>query len=211
MKFTKEDAYKELVSQMTAKGEKLNLSERSINAQLENLMTLVANEEMELTDFLSKTIDFFRTADANVRHDVSAGIKDYKDKNPIVEPPKPKEKSEEDMSEWEKRIAALENEIAEKKRNETIAGIKSQIITQLNEKGVKDNKWINTLLSEVAISEDFDVNNKVETYLSMYNKSQARINPNATPDGTGGGGDETKELGDFIKGVSNLTKSMRLD
>lgn len=211
MKFTKEDAYKELVSQMTAKGEKLNLSERSINAQLENLMTLVANEEMELTDFLSKTIDFFRTADANVRHDVSVGIKDYKDKNPIVEPPKPKEKNEEDMSEWEKRIAALENEIAEKKRNETISGIKSQIITQLNEKGVKDNKWINTLLSEVAISEDFDVNNKVETYLSMYNKSQARINPNATPDGTGGSGDEAKELGDFIKGVSSLTKSMRLD
>ena len=36
MKFTKEDANKELVARMTAKGEKLNLSQRSMNEQVEH-------------------------------------------------------------------------------------------------------------------------------------------------------------------------------
>ena len=45
MKFTKEDANKELVRLMTEKGEKLNLSERSINEHLDNLMPLLANDE----------------------------------------------------------------------------------------------------------------------------------------------------------------------
>ena len=52
MKFTKDEAYKDLVAKMTAKGEKLNLSDRSINEQLETLMTLIANDETELNDLL---------------------------------------------------------------------------------------------------------------------------------------------------------------
>ena len=76
MKFTKDDARKELSTQMTAKGEKLNLSERSLNEQLDALIPLVANEEMELADFVTKVLPIFKTADANVRNDVSAGIND---------------------------------------------------------------------------------------------------------------------------------------
>ena len=56
MKFTKDEAYKELVVRMTAKGEKLNLSERSVNEQLETLISLIANEEMELTDFVENRV-----------------------------------------------------------------------------------------------------------------------------------------------------------
>ena len=44
MKFTKDEAYKELVAKMTAKGEKLNLSERSVNEQLETLISFISNE-----------------------------------------------------------------------------------------------------------------------------------------------------------------------
>ena len=82
MKFTKDDARKELSAQMTAKGEKLNLSERSLNEQLDTLIPLVANEEMELAEFVSKVLPVFKTADANVRNDVSVGIQDYKKQNP---------------------------------------------------------------------------------------------------------------------------------
>ena len=88
MKFTKEDANKELVARMTAKGEKLNLSQRSMNEQVEHMYTLIANEEMELVDFVDKVLPFVKTSDANVRNDVSQGIKDYKSHNPIVEPKK---------------------------------------------------------------------------------------------------------------------------
>ena len=71
MKFTKEDAYKELVRIMTEKGEKLNLSERSINEHLDNLMPLLANDETELNAFVQQILPLMKTADANIRHDVS--------------------------------------------------------------------------------------------------------------------------------------------
>ena len=77
MKFTKEDAIKELVAKLTANGEKLNLSTRSINEQIEALLPLVANEEMECTTFVDAVMPLVKTADANVRNDVSQGIKDY--------------------------------------------------------------------------------------------------------------------------------------
>ena len=66
MKFTKDEAYKELVARMTAKGEKLNLSERSINEQLENLISLVATDETEMSDFVEKILPLIKTADNNI-------------------------------------------------------------------------------------------------------------------------------------------------
>ena len=83
-KFTKEQALEELKKQIPTNGNKLNLSDRSINEQLETLMPLLAGEDTELTDFIGKVLPVFRTADANVRNDVSVGIKDYKEKNPTV-------------------------------------------------------------------------------------------------------------------------------
>ena len=82
MKFTKDQAYKELVAKMTTNGEKLNLSERSINEQLEALIPLVASEETEINDFIEKCLPIFKTSNANVRNDVSNGIKSYIDANP---------------------------------------------------------------------------------------------------------------------------------
>ena len=74
MKFTKEDAIKELVAKLTANGEKLNLSTRSINEQIEALLPLVANEEMECTTFVDAVMPLVKTADANVRNDVSQSL-----------------------------------------------------------------------------------------------------------------------------------------
>ena len=53
MKFTKDDVRKELSTQIVAKGETLSLSERSINEQLDTLMSLLANDETELEDFVN--------------------------------------------------------------------------------------------------------------------------------------------------------------
>lgn len=52
-KFTKEQALEELKKQIGGKGEKLNLSERSINEQLDTLMPLLAKEDTELSDFIN--------------------------------------------------------------------------------------------------------------------------------------------------------------
>lgn len=210
MKFTKEEAYKDLVAKLTANGEKLSLSERSINEQLETLMPLVANEETELSDFVSKTLALFKTANSNIRNDVSTGIKDYEEKNPYKNKEKKTEKEDDKKSDLEKRMEALEVELSEAKRKEQINGIKTQLRQALKEKGVNDEEWINTLIPEVAIDAEFKVEDKVEKYVTLFNKSKAKIVKDRTPDGAGGGTDDEKYLSDTINAAADFAKAQRL-
>lgn len=213
MKFTKEDAYKDLVAKMTEKGEKLNLSERSLNEQLEKLIALVANDETELADFLDKTLPLFKTADANVRNDVSVGINEYKKNNPTpkVEPTKVDTPKDDANSELLSRLESLEKELADNKREKTLLGIREQLISEMKKKGVKDDEWIDNFVSEISITEDFDVNTKAEHYVGVYNKMNARINANVTPTGTGGGVGSDKRISDVINSAASLAKADRVN
>lgn len=211
MKFTKEEAYKELVAKMTAKGEKLNLSERSINEQLEKLIALVANDETELSAFVESVLPFVKTADANVRNDVSVGINEYKKNNPIQEPKKePTAKTEDPNAALIERIAAMEKELAESKKQKTLSDIRGNLISEMKKKGVKDDEWIESFVSEVNITEDFDVEAKAEHYVGVYNKMSSKVKSNVTPDGSGGASTD-KDLSNFIKSASDYVKSQRLD
>ena len=190
MKFTKEDANKELVAKMTAKGEKLNLSQRSMNEQVEHLYTLIANEEMELADFVEKVLPFVKTSDANVRNDVSQGIKDYKNQNPIVEPknePIVKNEPTDPNKELLERLEALEKKNRENELKLHNQNIKSNLSAKMKELGIKNAKWIDMMLENVAITEDFDVDTNATKYLELYNTMQADVDPSVTPNSTQGG------------------------
>lgn len=188
MKFTKEDANKELVARMTAKGEKLNLSQRSMNEQVEHLYTLIANEEMELVDFVDKVLPFVKTSDANVRNDVSQGIKDYKSQNPIVEPKKePIVEPNDPNKALLERLEALEKKNRENELKLHNQNIKSNLSSKMKELGIKNAKWIDMMLDNVAITEDFDVDTNAKKYLELYNTMQADVDPSVTPNATNGG------------------------
>ena len=188
MKFTKEDANKELVARMTAKGEKLNLSQRSMNEQVEHLYTLIANEEMELVDFVDKVLPFVKTSDANVRNDVSQGIKDYKSQNPIVEPKKdPIVEPNNPNKELLERLEALEKKNRENELKLHNQNIKSNLSTKMKELGIKNTKWIDMMLENISITEDFDVDTNATKYLELYNTMQADVDPSVTPNSTQGG------------------------
>lgn len=204
MKFTKDDAYKELVSMMTARGEALNLSQRSFNEQLEILIPLVANEDTEIKDFIDKVLPFFKTADANVRNDVSVGISEYKKKNPIVQPTVDDKKPTID-DEWLNRITALEARLKESESKERAVRVKKEVADKLKEKGVKNTEWIEGLLSDVVITEEFDVEARAESYLNLYNKMQSAVDPNITPKGGQGGKGGNTYL-DVIKKASEKAK-----
>lgn len=211
MKFTKEDACKELAKQMTVNGEKLNLSDRSINEQVEALLPLVANDEMELTDFVTKTLPMFKTANANVRNDVAQGIREYKDNNPIkpnpTPNPNPKGEQNEEIAKLLERIEKMESESAAVKQREREDGIRKTIHSKLKEKGVKDKDWVNSFLSEITITDDFDVDAKVESYLNIYNKAMANMPSNITPASAGG-----RQIAedDTIKQAAAIAKQNRL-
>lgn len=214
MKFTKEEAYKDLVAKLTAKGEKLNLSERSINEHLETLMPLFTDEETEMSDFIAKVLPVFKTSDANIRNDISAGIADFK-KTYKTEEKKEEVKSEEKKAEADdayakllKRLDDLENESKANKARETVNGLKQSFIAKVKEKGVKDDEWLNFYLETAVIDENFDVDAKAETCLKFYNKSKAGIKPDVTPE-RGGGKSDDKYLNDVIAAASALAKADR--
>ena len=210
MKFTKEDACKELVSRMTAKGEKLNLSQRSINEQIEALLPLVANDEMELVDFVEKVLPLVRTADANVRNDVSQGIKDYKDSNPAPTNPKPNPTPNDNDAQAEllKRIDALEQRNKAQELELRVKGIKAQLTSKMKELGIKNDKWVESLIANVNITEDFDVDAKAQGYLELYNSMQSDIDVNITPEGADGR--KPDYIGNSIKEAAALAKSQSM-
>ena len=214
MKFTKEEARKDLVAKLTAKGEKLNLSERSINEQLDALMPLIANEETELADFIDKVTPLFKTADANVRNDVSVGIADFKksykpeEKKEVVKPEEKKTEADDAYAKLLKRLDVLENESKANKAKETVNGLKQSFVAKVKEKGVKDDEWLNFYLETAVIDENFDVDAKAEACLKFYNKSKAGIKPDVTPY-SGGGKSDDKYLNDVIAAASASAKADR--
>lgn len=214
MKFTKEEARKELVAKLTAKGEKLNLSERSINEQLDALMPLIANEETELADFIDKVTPLFKTADANVRNDVSVGIADFKksykpeEKKEEVKPEEKKAEADDVYAKLLRRLDDLENESKANKAKETVNGLKQSFIAKVKEKGVKDDEWLNFYLETAVIDENFDVDAKAESCLKFYNKSKAGIKTDVTPE-KGGGKSDDKYLNDVIAAASASAKADR--
>lgn len=214
MKFTKEDANKELVAKMTANGESLSMSQRSITECTDNLYAVIANEEMELSDFVEKALPFFKTANSNIRNDVSAGIKKYKEDNPAPqkEPVKNETKSDEEDSRDEllKRLEAMEKRMMESEMQTKKNAIKSTIVSKLNEKGLNDKEWIDAFLDEVPVTEDIDIEGKVEKYLNLYNKSKASVNPDITPNPSGGGKGGDEALAERIKSIKAYAESQNL-
>ena len=207
MKFTKDQAHKELVVRMTAKGEKLNLSERSINEQLDTLMPLIATEESELSDFIDKCLPLFKTADANIRNDVSGGIKSYIEANPYKEQKTGEGAKETDTTEaLLKRLEALETEITTSKKEKQIADIRKDIIAKMKGKGVKNDEWINDFISEISITEDFDVDGKVDTYVKFYNKSHSNVNTDVSPEGANSSGQGNTYIDSVISALSEKAK-----
>lgn len=199
MKFTKEDACKDLMSKIPTKGETLQLSERSINEQLETLMPLLANDETELADFVASVLPVFKTADANVRANVSAQVKEYKEKNPIQATPKkqdPPKKEDDEVAKLLERINALEQKNADNEKAKALAKRRSDVTAIMKEKGVKDGEWINDFLEAVNLEgEDFDATARAENYVKIYNKTKSKVSKNISPEESEtGGGDDTKRI-----------------
>lgn len=196
MKFTKEDANKELVRLMTENGEKLNLSERSINEHLDNLMPLLANDETELNAFVQQILPLMKTADANVRHDVSVGIADFKKGyKPTTEPiiqNNGGEGGSGDSSNDEliNRLKALEDKLKKSEEESKIKSIKMDFIAKAKEKGVSDEEWLKDYVDEISIGADCDVDAKVESCLKFFNKSKAQLGGLVTPKPGGGNVDD---------------------
>lgn len=200
MKFTKEEAFEKLKGLLTNNGKKdLQMSERSVNEQLEVLMPLIANAEMELDDFIGKVKTSFEVMNSNAKKDNSDFVKEWEKNHPVTEPPKndPPQNNEpsDAMAALLKRIDELEKKNAERDKEVVLAQKRKDLLKAMKDKGIKDENWSKSFLEEISITEDFDVDAKADAYLKIYNKSQAGQTGNgSTPFGSSSnGGDPNKK------------------
>ena len=199
MKFTKEEAFESLKGILTNNGKKtLRMSEKSINKQLESLMPLIANEEMELKDFVDKVKDTFSVMNSNAEKDNSDFVKQWEKDHQKVNPEPDKNddpKPDDAMAKLLKRIDELEQKEAQREKERSISDKRSQLLKAMKEKGIKDEQWSKDFVSEISITEDFDIEAKADSFLKLYNKSKASSangNNGATPKGASAGGNNSE-------------------
>ena len=209
MKFTNEQAVEALRAELTNKGRKtLHMSARTLAEQTENLVELLADEEMGLPDFVTKAIKILNTTEGDARKK-NSDFEKYKKEHSESDPnddsdPEPKTKEDPALKAYEERIAALEKRLKDADTKSVLAQKRKDISVKLKEKGVKDDEWLNDFLSEVNITEDLDVDAKSDSWIKLYNKTQANRGKSVPPANPNGDNSSDKvDLGD----VSELAKS----
>lgn len=207
MKFTNEQAVEALRAELTNKGRKTqHVFDRTITTLVETLTKnkRFVDDEMGLPDFVADAIEILNAYEGDARKKNSDFAK-YKETHPDTdpsnpptdpEPPKPTESPE--MKALMERIAALEKDKTESEKRASIAQKRKDLTDKLKEKGVKDDEWLNDFLSEVNITEDFDVDAKTESYVKLYNKSRANGGSSVPPANPNGGGGNTTSLDDVV-------------
>lgn len=206
MNFTKEQAFERLKGLLTNNGKKaLRMSERSIDAQLDALIPLIANDDMELDDFIEKVKGSFTVMNSNVEKDNSDFVKKWEREH--------KKNDDDDDSKGADANEALLRRIEELERRDEERSMASKIETKKNElasslksKGVKSEAWIRDILSEIDVREDTDVEVRTEALLKLYNKSNVVVDNDTTPLSTSS---KRKDLEESLSDVRDLIKRNR--
>lgn len=89
MKFTKENALEQIKLQLGQTPDKQVASDRTLSETIDNLLPIVANDDMELTDFVTKVMPSMKSVNLNVKNDVSTQVKEFKTNYKPDVPPEP--------------------------------------------------------------------------------------------------------------------------
>ena len=183
MKFTKEEAGKELAAKLSKSVENIDAWDRTIRENVETLWGILGEEnEIELGDFVTKALPLFNTTAGFMRKTNADLAKSYEEKIEVLKKNQPQPSPTPDPNkELIERLAALEKANEEQKTKLAIDAKRQELTDKLKEKGVKDAKWINDLFGLVSVQADTDVDAEVDKYVNLYNSSRSRYNSNVTP------------------------------
>ena len=208
MKFTKEEAGKELAAKLSKSVENIDAWDRTIRENVETLWGILGEEnEIELNDFVSKSLPLFNTTAGFMRKTNADLAKSYEEKIELLkqQQPTPSPSPTPDPNkELIERLAALEKANEEQKTKLAIETKRKELTDKLKDKGVKDTKWINDLFSLVSVQADTDVDAEVDKYVNLYNSSRSRYNSNVTPSSSKNDPDDY--VNSTIKNAVNIIK-----
>lgn len=183
MKFTKEQAVESITAKFTDKAKGIDLA-RTIDEAVSNGIEMVGeNSEMELNAFVGIVEKNVSSALGLARHlkntetqSLQEKIAELEKKVPKTEPkqdPKTEPEPNSEIKALLDRIEALEKDKADNAKATKIAEKRNAIAAKIKELGVSDEKWVNTMLDEVSITEDTDVEKKSKDYIALYNSSHS--------------------------------------
>ena len=184
MKFTKEQAVEQLKGLLTEGGKTLHLSDRTINENIDDLIPLLVNDETELSDFISKALPFVKRTNANFEKEKADFIKSYKptqsqttQQQQSTTPPT----NDDALSQLQAQIQQLQDKIEREEKEKALSQVRKNFKSELKSAGIKDDKWIDTYISKIQISEDFDIKEEAKSTLELYNLSRVDIPDGITP------------------------------
>ena len=207
MKFTKEEAGKEIAAKLSKSVENIGAWDRTIRENVETLWGILGEEnEIELADFVAKSLPLFNTTAGFMRKTNADLAKSYEEKIELLKQqqtpsPSPTPDPNKELIE---RLAALEKANEEQKTKLAIDAKRQELTDKLKEKGVKDAKWINDLFGLVSVQADTDVDAEVDKYVNLYNSSRSRYNSNVTPSSSKNDPDDY--VNSTIKNAVNIIK-----
>ena len=206
MKFTKEEAGKEIAAKLSKSVENIGAWDRTIRENVETLWGILGEEnEIELGDFVTKALPLFNTTAGFMRKTNADLAKSYEEKIELLKKNQPQTSPTPDPNkELIERLAALEKANEEQKTKLAIDAKRQELTDKLKEKGVKDAKWINDLFGLVSVQADTDVDAEVDKYINLYNSSRSRYNSNVTPSSSKNDPDDY--VNNTIKNAVNIIK-----
>lgn len=219
MKFTKEQAIEALKAKVPAKDKELDL-ERTITEAVDNCLAFFGEEsEMELNDFVEKawksvksSIGLAHNENSKVAQKLKDQIAELQRKIDGKEPPKTDDDDKSiktddpTLKAMLDKMSALEQKLAAKDAEATIAEKRQQLIAKMGE-SIKDKDWIEAYLSEISITADTDFEAKAKDYVAFYNKTHTK-GGKITPKPAGDDDDDNSNVKSTVAAAAALRKQM---
>ena len=213
MKFTKEEASKELTSKLSTKVENIDLWQRTIRENVETLWSIYGeNSDVELSDFVANalplfetTAGFIRKTNADVAKPLQEKIKQLQEEQAANKQQEPKETNEALI----KRLEALEEENNRQKRELKTREMKTKFAKMLSDKGVANEGFVTAMADKQVFTDDFDFEAASNACLELYNSVRADVAKNVTPQSTKGG--VSSYTTDTIKAAAEIAKKQTLN
>lgn len=221
MKFTKEEARAKITDAFSKKVKDITEWERTIRENVDTLCSLLGEDsEIELDAFVAKAVALLDTQSGHLNKSNSLVAKSLNDKIKELEEAAKKAGSKNDdddkgddggkkdgaYDELLKRFKKLEERFEKEEKQKSVQRKVSDIKEAVKKKGVKNDEWIDTMLSKFAVTEETDVEKEADSLVEIYNKFNSETPIEVTPGGAGGGGSRM----DSIKAeIDRIGKSIR--
>lgn len=227
MKFTKKEACEKITEMFSKQVEKIDEWERTIKENVETLCDLLGEEsEIELDAFAEKAVKMLETQKGHINKANSTVAESFKKqieelKKQIEEPAKKNKKAKEEkdnddgddgkndtIAKLEERLKKLEDEKQAEEAKKTIGQKREQLASEIKKKGVKNDKWVKSMLDKAKIDENTDIEKEADSYLEMYNEFFSEMPDDDTTPGAAG---KASRLERIKKVVRQAGESRKMD